>query len=778
MLKTPNLKESEKEYYTINNFRNELKSLDENKNSLNNENTKFSKIKSSNIKNNKYNSLRKNTNFETINEEILKNEIINMKTENEELKFCLNSIIKLLNKKLFKILSNNNINNEKNKNKELENQNILIKSLNEELKNLELILSKSNERNPNSLKNSNKNEKQNDKLTKIKEKNKLNDIKNNKYKNELESKNEKELFKKIEELKNKLSNQQQTLNLLNKELIEKNQIINQIKSKQNFNEIINRSENNNSKIEIEKYTKELNFEDSNNQKIEENQKNNSIKGVNISNKNIQTKYENQMNSEINNYEIDGNSKQMNNNIILREENNNLKNINKELNSKYKEMSNLKVKYDELLININELKKENAILKNKLNQSYISTSRNINNSKNKIINNFNYDNEIPNNNQIINNTTISDNNDFKTTPMLYDNIYKKNFAFDKMRRIQKLNNSEKKQNNISLNDDKTNKRPSLSSLIISDTTRGKRKDNNTNINNQNFEENINNKNQYEIEQSFNLYKPLKEGLLVFNILKKMYYMTIPEKYFEFWEEFESEGSLQYNTLEGLFLINPKDNQLYYYSSKKNIICDLLTFKENHSYGCLFVDNLSKNIIAIGGKFSKSVELFSFESEKIEDLPELSTYRSKMTCCQINNKIYCLFGINEKNLNDSKIEYLDLDDLNNGWIEINYINNTSFIILTCMSCVNLNNVEMLIIGGMKNDNIANEKLIYYNIESKELYELDKDLPESDNKIYLFTKNNMFNLFLNGNTISFINIDDNKQIHIIDNELKYDLYLAPNI
>ena len=60
-------------------------------------------------------------------------------------------------------------------------------------------------------------------------------------------------------------------------------------------------------------------------------------------------------------------------------------------------------------------------------------------------------------------------------------------------------------------------------------------------------------------------------------------------------------------------------------------------------------------------------FHLNQKKIEDLPELSTYRSKMTCCQINNKIYCLFGINEKNLNDSKIEYLDLDDLNNGWIE---------------------------------------------------------------------------------------------------------------
>ena len=97
-----------------------------------------------------------------------------------------------------------------------------------------------------------------------------------------------------------------------------------------------------------------------------------------------------------------------------------------------------------------------------------------------------------------------------------------------------------------------------------------------------------------------------------------------------EKFQSEGSLLYNTLEGLFIINSKNNQLYYYSSKKNIFCDLLTFKENHSYGCLFVDNLSKNIIAIGGKYSKLVELFSFESSKIEDLPELSTNRNYMTC----------------------------------------------------------------------------------------------------------------------------------------------------
>ena len=73
---------------------------------------------------------------------------------------------------------------------------------------------------------------------------------------------------------------------------------------------------------------------------------------------------------------------------------------------------------------------------------------------------------------------------------------------------------------------------------------------------------------------------------------------------------------------------------------------------------------------------------------------------------------------------------------------------------MSCVNLNEPELLIIGGKINDNISNEKLIYYNVQSKELYELDKDLPESENKNYLFSQNNMFNLFLNGKVISFIN------------------------
>ena len=304
-----------------------------------------------------------------------------------------------------------------------------------------------------------------------------------------------------------------------------------------------------------------------------------------------------------------------------------------------------------------------------------------------------------------------------------------------------------------------------------------KDNINIDNNISGEKNENENNNNLINENYNLYKPIKEGLLAFNLSKKNYYTIIPDKYEEFWESFDPETSVQYNTLEGLFLINSKkNNQLYYYSSKKNTFSALFQFTEDHSYGCLFLDNLSKNIIAIGGKNSKLVEKFSFENGTMEQLPALPTHRSKMTCCQVGNKIYCFLGLSEERPNESLVEYLDLDNLYKGWIEVNYENQASFNVLTAMSCVNLNDNELFIIGGLINDEIPNEKLLYFNTEQNELFELNKDLPDSEDKNYLFTKNTMFNVFLNGNIISYTNIDDNNQVHILDNELKYDLYLTP--
>ena len=282
----------------------------------------------------------------------------------------------------------------------------------------------------------------------------------------------------------------------------------------------------------------------------------------------------------------------------------------------------------------------------------------------------------------------------------------------------------------------------------------------------------------IDESFFLYKPIKEGLLSFNLSRKEFSLVIPENYETFLKDLDSENSLQYNTLEGLFILNSKDNQLYYYSSKKNTFCELFYFNYEHKQGCLFLDNLSKKIIAISGITTTKVEQFSFETGMMQELPEMKTHRYKMSCCQVENKIYCFLGLSLERKNDSLIEYLDMDNINKGWVEIKYINKTSFNILSYMSCVNLNDSELLIIGGMIEDNIPNQKLLYYNIRKNEFIELNKDLPESDVKKYLFSQNIMFNLFIKENLISFTNIDDNNQVHILDNDLKYDLFLPPKL
>ena len=499
---------------------------------------------------------------------------------------------------------------------------------------------------------------------------------------------------------------------------------------------------------------------------------------------------------------------------LLKQNEELKNLNEVILTKMKELPNLEQKYTDLFDTVKLLQEENNLLKEaskyssmmELSQSKIKeipSDTNVNNTNTNIFE------DTPKTKTQINkkeNRVNINNNKAKTKNLLLDDdddsedgennkdkdedipvIKQKEIVFDKN---NNLITPDPNDSNSQIKIYNKKKLPRQTSPKLSkDNIEINNNKSNNNIQNETDEQNDeeinadledNNKqteNNDLINPNFNLYKPIKEGLLTFNLSKKNYYTIVPEKYDEFWESFDPETSIQYNTLEGLFLVNSKqNNQLYYYSSKKNTFSALFQFTEDHSYGCLFLDNLSKNIIAIGGKNSKLVEKFSFEDGTMKQLPPLSTHRSKMTCCQVGEKIYCFLGLSEERTNESIVEFLDLNNLNKGWTEVKYENQTSFNVLTGMSCVNLNDSELFIIGGLVNDEIPNEKLLYFNTEQNELFELNKDLPDSEDKNYLFTKNTMFNVFLNGNIISYTNIDDNNQVHILDNELKYDLYLTP--
>ena len=509
---------------------------------------------------------------------------------------------------------------------------------------------------------------------------------------------------------------------------------------------------------------------------------------------------------------------------LLKQNEELKNINEVILSKMKELPNLEQKYTDLFDTVKLLQEENNLLKEaskyssmiELSQSKIKeipSDTNVNNTNTNIfddtpkinsqINKMENNNNISKNNNKSKNLLLEDDSDEnnkeeknKDKDEEIQTIKQKEVVFDKTINNNNINinNSEILNNNADSNNPiKVYNKKKLQRQTSPKSSKDNIDTNNINKSNNNIqndssikkeedvdindENNKMNQTDEKINPNFNLYVPVKEGLLTFNLAKKNYYTIVPENYAEFWEEFEPETSIQYNTLEGLFLVNSKqNNQLYYYSSKKNNFSALFQFSEDHSYGCLFLDNLSRNIIAIGGKNSKLVEKFSFEDGFMTQLPPLSTHRSKMTCCQVGEKIYCFLGLCEERPKESIVEFLDMKNISKGWTEVKYDNQTSFDILTGMSCVNLNDNELFIIGGLVNDESPNEKLLYFNTEQNELFELNKDLPDSEDKNYLFTRNTMFNVFLNGEIISYTNIDDNNQVHILDNELKYDLYLTP--
>ena len=445
----------------------------------------------------------------------------------------------------------------------------------------------------------------------------------------------------------------------------------------------------------------------------------------------------------------------NKNLI--EENEELKNMNETIMKKMRELPDLEKKFTDLFETVKLLKEENDLLKQ---AKHYTTLLEKEEDKMKKIQEE--DTPTKNEQNPKNSLLEEDDNEKKNEPKIEEKkVVFKNIPNDKI--------NENKSNDNSLNeDDKKNNYNNISKEINTIThteeeNEEKEEDNNS----------VNNENN-KINPNFNLYKPTKDCLLTFNLAKKNYYTIVPENYNTFLESYNAETSIQYNTLEGLFVINK--NRLFYYSAKKNSFNELFNFNEDHSFGCIFLDSDSKNIFTLGGKFSKLVEKFSFEKQSLEQLPQLNYHLSEIGCCQLDSRIYCFFGLCEERPNENIIQYLDLENLDEKWVDVIYEKKTSFDYISKMSIVNLNNNELLIIGGVVNGNVPNEKLLYYNVESSQLIELDKDLPDSEYKNYSFSSNNIFNTFLNDELISYANIDDNDQVHIIDNELKYDLYLTP--
>ena len=279
----------------------------------------------------------------------------------------------------------------------------------------------------------------------------------------------------------------------------------------------------------------------------------------------------------------------------------------------------------------------------------------------------------------------------------------------------------------------------------------------------------------IPQDLSLFSITRNYLLCFNLKQRKFISVDPKGYDVFYQSYTPNGSISYNTLSGLFVLSgPNFDTLYYYSSKNNSIVKYFTFKFNHQNGIIFLDTSSKYLLAVSGTNTNKVERLCFETQVIDELPSLNATRGEASCCLVNDVVYVFFGYSpEKKKCLDSVEYLDMKNMEEGWKLIE-LNEKQFE-LKGVSVARLGAREMIIVGGENGKGEANKNMIYFNVDEKKMTKLEKTLPEGNKKKeYLFKKNSMFNFFAEGDTICYANIDDDNCVHVIDNNLKYELFV----
>ena len=117
---------------------------------------------------------------------------------------------------------------------------------------------------------------------------------------------------------------------------------------------------------------------------------------------------------------------------------------------------------------------------------------------------------------------------------------------------------------------------------------------------------------------------------------------------FQKDYQYEGTILYNTLEGIFILTGKKSDiLYYYNPKYDTINKICKFNNSHDNGSLLLDKEFNRLFVFGGKETTLCEYYSFNDKKIYDVPDLTMDRANASFILCNNKIYGFFGFSYKN-----------------------------------------------------------------------------------------------------------------------------------
>ena len=193
---------------------------------------------------------------------------------------------------------------------------------------------------------------------------------------------------------------------------------------------------------------------------------------------------------------------------------------------------------------------------------------------------------------------------------------------------------------------------------------------------------------------------------------------------FKQDYQYEGTILYNTLNGLFILTgKKSDTLYYYNPKYDTFNKICKFDFDHDNGCLLLDKEYNRIFVFGGKNSKKCEYYSFTEKTTNTMPDLTIDRANGSFIFCNGKIFGFFGFSYKNNKYcGNIEYIDVKKLDK-WIEaknIKLLDKNIDINFEIESASTINYEEdknkILIYGGIQGEN-EDFVIDYYLYDTKE-------------------------------------------------------------
>ena len=257
--------------------------------------------------------------------------------------------------------------------------------------------------------------------------------------------------------------------------------------------------------------------------------------------------------------------------------------------------------------------------------------------------------------------------------------------------------------------------------------------------------INNQNKTEKEKGFKnnishcLYGIDRNDFLhIFDISNKIWIekknileINLDDKSYTFKKDYQYEGTILYNTLEGVYILTgDKIDTLYYYHAKKNSISKICKFNNSHNNGSMLYDTNKNCIFVFGGKKSNSCEYYSINEKRICKLPDLITDRANASFIISQNKIFGFFGFSYgKDTYARSIEYIDYNK-KDKWIELNNIkllkNNIFFDIESASTMYyKQNKDQILIYSGIQgeNEDFITQYYLIYDVKNNTMDKINK-------------------------------------------------------